>query len=67
MVILKMSEEELNAHWDRIEAVHPWGPMQIGDSQPSRYLFRAYEVGLLTWDQALELCMAATGVGCTDP
>lgn len=67
MVILKMSDEELNAHWDRIEAVHPWGPMVIGEREPSKYLLRAYEEKLLTWDQALELCMASLGIGCTDP
>ena len=67
MIILKMSEEELNAHWDRVEAQHPLGPMTIGDPEPSKYLLKAYELGLLTWDQAVELHMAAIGVGMTDP
>lgn len=67
MIILKMSEEELHGHWDRVEAVHPWGPMVFGEREPSKYLLRAYEAGLVTFDQALELCMAAIGVGCTDP
>lgn len=60
-----MSEEELNAHWDRIEL--ELGPMPLGDPYPSLYLLWAYERKLLTWDQALELSMAAIGVGTTDP
>lgn len=67
MLILKMSEDELNRHWDRIEMVHPWGPMALGDREPSKYLLRAHEEKLLTFDQALELYMAAIGVGTTDP
>lgn len=65
MIILSMSEEELNAHWDRVEL--ELGPMRLGDPHPSLYLLSAYERKLITWDQALELCMAAMGVGCTDP
>lgn len=67
MIILSMSEAELDAHWDRIEEKHPWGPMQLGYREPSKYLLRAYEAGLVTWDVAVELCMAAMRVGCTDP
>lgn len=65
MVILKMSEAELHDLWDRIEA--QMGPMRLGDPLPSDYLRRAYRRELLTWDQAVELCMAATGIGTTDP
>jgi hypothetical protein len=65
MVILKMSEEELHGHWDRVEAA--MDPMRIGDPRPSEYLLLAYRRELLTWDQAVELCMAAIGVGTTDP
>lgn len=67
MIILAMSEQELHAHWDRIEAAHPWGPMPIGEREPSKYLMKAYEEKLLTFDQALELYMGSTGIGTTDP
>lgn len=60
-----MSEEELHGHWDRIEAV--MGEMPLGWPTPSVYLLHAYRQGLLTWDQALEMQMAATGIGTTDP
>lgn len=65
MIILQMSEKELHDHWDRIEQILP--PMALGDGRPSIYLLWAYQRGLLTWDQALELCMAATGVGYANP
>jgi len=67
MVILTISESELNETWDRIEARHPWGPMQIGEREPSRYLLRAVEEGLVSREIALELYMGAVGIGCTDP
>lgn len=65
MIILKMSEQELHAHWDKIE--HELGEMPLAHPYPSLYLLRAYERKLVTWDQALELLMAATGIGMTDP
>jgi hypothetical protein len=64
MIILKMSEEELNGHWDRVEAT--MGKMLIGWPTPSVYLLHAYRQGLLTWDQALEMSMAAIRIGTTD-
>ena len=67
MIILEISEEDLNATWDRIEAAHSWGPMQIGEREPSRYLLRAVEERLVSMPVALELYMAAVGIGCTDP
>lgn len=65
MIILKMSEEELNGHWDRIEK--EMGEMSLGDPRPSEFLLRAYERKLLTWDQALEMLMGSLGIGTTDP
>lgn len=65
--ILSISEQELNDTWDRVEKElggyygSPWY------GRPSEYLLRAYRLKLITWDQALEMCMASMGVGCTDP
>lgn len=66
MVILAISEEDLNATWDRIEAAHPWGPMPIGGIA-SEYLLKAVECGLVEKAVALELYMASVGIGTTDP
>ena len=72
MLILKISSDELNATWDRIEAGHPWGPygpvglcLTIPKCQPSEYLTRAVDAGLVTKDVALELYMASVGIGTT--
>lgn len=66
MIILKISEEDLNAAWERIEAGHPWGLMPLGTSH-SEYLLKAIQLGLVSKDVALELYMAAIGIGTTDP
>jgi hypothetical protein len=63
MTILVMNRGAINDHWDRIEAAHPWGPMELAYPEPSKYLLKAYETGLVSWDVALELYLAAIRLG----
>jgi hypothetical protein len=67
MIVLEITDWEIHAIWDDVESKHPWGPMTLGSGEPSKYLLRAYEAGLISWDNALMLCMAATGVGEAHP
>jgi hypothetical protein len=63
MMVLEITDDEVNDLWDDIESKHPWGPMVLGDREPSRYLLRAWEAGLVSWDNALLLYMASAGIG----
>jgi hypothetical protein len=68
VIAIKMSEQELHGHWDRIEAVlGEYGTESPWYGRPSDYLLAAHKQGLITWDQALEMHMVATGIATTDP
>ncbi len=63
MIVLSLTEQRIHDLWDDIERKHPWGPMELGCREPSKYLLRAHELGLVSWENALELLMASTGIG----